>query len=455
MITIIPDKNGPVGCDILLKNDVIKVAEEIRSYDTFDSFVSSLFKDGDIIIGDTVTSTELIRHSSFTKSIDRFHSKLHMGIEYPGEIFYVYGPDPKSDIFMELKEAANTALQINDPPFEDVEDVIDDLLKVNPSIYGYLHGKAVLSAFRPLLLIFNPYPIRFESAEIHKNNLKIDTILSKDIDPDNVRVSIISKKQKPIRKLIKFQGSQIRNDCPIRNEVDIGEEAGILKLRLFYNDKINDFIQLHQIGPSVQKPVWFKEIFNRIDPSYNALESWVDGKGKSQSEDFERGIAILFCLCGLNTIHVGGNYENATVVERRKHFANPETSLDILAWPSSNRYLYLIQCSLGRDKIKDKIDNIAAFAKELSDDILTKDMTKPIICPVIITNVSSSSILEEENKSAEEKSVKIVAGEPIMDLVSSIRNNDIITNDQIHKLLTIRQDNIINSTRFHRYSSFL
>lgn len=157
----------------------------------------------------------------------------------------------------------------------------------------------------------------------------------------------------------------------------------------------------------------------------------------------------MLCSCGLNTLYVGGNYENATLSERRKNFTNAETAVDVLAWSTDNRSLYLIQCTLGRSTIKEKIDEIGAFVRELRNDILTKHMDTPTIYPVIITNALSASIFEEEQKSAKEKGIKIVTGELISNMVSDIRNNNYLTNDEIHKLMTIEQKNMrISTARF-------
>lgn len=175
-----------------------------------------------------------------------------------------------------------------------------------------------------------------------------------------------------------------------------------------------------------------------FDPGYAALETWVSGKGKNASRDFERGIHILLSLCGFNTIHVGGDYEDATLDARRLNFANAETSVDVLAWPSDNNFLYLIQCSLGSNQIKDKISKLATFVKDINR--LTKYADERTLCPVIVTN--SDSILDDMIRNAQEEKIKIVTGELISNILLSIRSDATLTKDQIHKLLTIEQNNM-------------
>lgn len=174
----------------------------------------------------------------------------------------------------------------------------------------------------------------------------------------------------------------------------------------------------------------------RIDPSYNALETWTQGKGTERSTDFERSVAILLSMCGLNTIHVGGGYEKATNKERRESFPNPETSVDVLAWSSNNEYLYLCQCSLSKGQIKDKVNGIATFSKELVNGILMNYKPIPNIYPVVFTNVQHISLMNDELDDATSKGVGIVAAESLQNLISIIRDNSIITNPEIHNYLT-------------------
>jgi hypothetical protein len=138
---------------------------------------------------------------------------------------------------------------------------------------------------------------------------------------------------------------------------------------------------------------------------------------------------MLFCLIGLNTIHVGGSYENATLKSRRVWFPNPNAPIDILASSSDNNYLYLCQCSLGT--IKDKIDEIATFANELDNIILMDYISRPKIHSLIITNVERNLLLKDNIKEAEKKQVKIVTGDDLSLLINAVRVNNIITAENI------------------------
>jgi hypothetical protein len=227
-IAIIPENNGSTGSRTLLDNNIIKITEEIRPSDALNGLISDLFHRRSVVIANKSVSTELFIGDSHSKPINRFDSKLYLGSDYPGEVLFVLGVDPGSDIFEGLKEVSDTALLTYDPPFENIEDAIDNLLNINPNIAGYLRGELIFPKFRPLLLIFNPYSIRFENAEIIDNKLNFETVISYDIKPEDVSISIIGRmKQKTIRKLIGFQKIKGEKICPIENRVKSAQEKGI------------------------------------------------------------------------------------------------------------------------------------------------------------------------------------------------------------------------------------
>jgi hypothetical protein len=278
-------------------------------------------------------------------------------------------------------------------------------------------------------MIFVPHSIRFDRIDVVNNSLKVQTILSNDADPNDVKVSLIGKYEDStsIRKLISFDNIEIRNGIPIFGSLEIGEGQAQLNLRLFYKKVQVDYHEVNRKGPSIQKPNWFEAVLKRIDPCYKVLEIWTQGQGTDPATDFERSVAILLCVCGLNTIHVGGSYEKATEKERRESFPNPETSVDVLAWSSNNEYLYLCQCSL---------NGVATFAKELVNSILMNYEPIPKIYPVVITNIQYMSLMNDELDDAKSKGVGIVAAESLQNLISLIRDNDIITNHEIQSYLT-------------------
>jgi hypothetical protein len=117
LLSILPTGNESIRYYILLEDSAIKIIEETRSSDSFEPFLSELFTNQTIRIGDTDSSNELIRFEPLIKRSNRFTSMSVIGVEYPGDILYVTGVDPKSDDFNRIKRHVERRLLIHDPPY--------------------------------------------------------------------------------------------------------------------------------------------------------------------------------------------------------------------------------------------------------------------------------------------------------------------------------------------------
>jgi len=209
------------------------------------------------VIRDLDCSAELIDDKLSTKVSDRFDSKSLVGMECPGEILYSIGVDPASHVYTNIKKNVNLSLPLNDPPFEDIKDGIFELFKVSPHISLLDSNISLPFELRPLVMIFAPPPIRFDRIDVVDNSLKVQTILSNDANPNDVKVSLIGKYEDStsIRKLISFYNIETRNGIPILSSLEIGEGQAQLKLRLFYKQVQVDYHEVNRKGPSFQKPV--------------------------------------------------------------------------------------------------------------------------------------------------------------------------------------------------------
>jgi hypothetical protein len=243
LMLIVPSGNEveTVGYNTLLEDVGINVIEETRSSDSFDNFLSELFTNGTIRIGNTDSSTELINFEPKIKHIDRLVSKSLIGIERPGDILYIAGPDPDSYIFKNIKTFAERHLLIHDPPYGNIEDVISDLLMVKP-VLSTLESNVFLAQdkFRPLLMIFSPFWIRIEHVKVAYDKLNIWTIIRHGVDLNDIKLSIIGKASKPthiLRKLLKYHNIDFTNEVAIQKFEEIGYEPYVFTLRLFYKDQ--------------------------------------------------------------------------------------------------------------------------------------------------------------------------------------------------------------------------
>jgi hypothetical protein len=131
-------------------------------------------------------------------------------------------------------------------------------------------------------MIFGPRYIRLERGKIENEKLDIWIIIRDEIDLQDIKISIIGKgpeSMSVLRKLLKFDNIEFKNEVAVRKSITIGKELSIFTLRLFYKGEQIDSLTLKKEEPSIQKPGWFKSTLNRIDPNYDMLEKWLEGKG--------------------------------------------------------------------------------------------------------------------------------------------------------------------------------
>ena len=145
---------------------------------------------------------------------------------------------------------------------------------------------------------------------------------------------------------------------------------------------------------------------------------------------------------GLNAIHVGDNYENATQKNRsRVPSSRIDFPIDVLAWSTSDNIdevLYLAQCVVaGKGQtIIGKINDMVSVSEEVNS-ILSTHTNKPHIYSAILTRMKKDD-LNYEFKEAEERLVKIVTVEDLVYLLQAIRNHDLALSSEIYKILTIQ-----------------
>ena len=157
------------------------------------------------------------------------------------------------------------------------------------------------------------------------------------------------------------------------------------------------------------------KILERIDPSFDVLESWLNGTGTKAEKDFEKAITILFHLCGLRTVHVGDDYELATQRSRTEKHAKTTISTDVIALTYS-KDVYLIQCT--KEWSQSALTNILDVQKELKGLLQAYNIN---LHPVIVSRVLRSKILESIDE-ADKKNVRVVTMENLIIYLNEIRN---------------------------------
>jgi hypothetical protein len=62
--------------------------------------------------------------------------------------------------------------------------------------------------------------------------------------------------------------------------------------------------------------------------------------------------------------------------------------------------------------------------------------------PVIVSNIDTKLLLRTDRVAAENRNVKVLTGDDLLQLLSYIKNNDIITRDQLHSILTVKSTRV-------------
>lgn len=202
------------------------------------------------------------------------------------------------------------------------------------------------------------------------------------------------------------------------NKIQYSQSFASLNCKLYHDKGLieDSIIRKHTI--SVTPKNWSKMLIDRIDPGLRTLESWIKGKGKDPERDFEKGVAILFHLCGFQTVHIGDQYEMATLQARREVYGKSTVSIDVLVLAADNEIL-ICQCTT--EWRRDKITELLDINQELKSRFSNKD-SKLRINPVVFTKVERNMI-PQTAKEAEENNVKVVSIEDLLGLLEEIKND--------------------------------
>jgi hypothetical protein len=230
----------------------------------------------------------------------------------------------------------------------------------------------------------------------------------------------------------------------LNKTVTIDNQSRYFLLWLWHDDKLLDSTTYESQSKEAQKTLWIQDIIRRLDPDYKVLEHWIttgrELNSKPNSTIFEKGISILFNLSGLKSEHLGSSYEKATEMNRSQVTSSRvDFPIDVIGWSSSDnsQLVYLGQCVLAGkgNRIIGKIHDISAAAIEVRN-ILSTHRSKPIIRPLIITNMKKED-LKYDIEEAEKKHVKIVTVEDLSYLLQAIRNSDPLINTMIHSIFKV------------------
>jgi hypothetical protein len=237
--------------------------------------------------------------------------------------------------------------------------------------------------------------------------------------------------------------SHIKNiqELDLSTDINVSEEMVMVNIPMTPKLKIKktDYIEIdifHKVVPSItitnerfwgsevlaskKYSFWLKNVIERIDPELLVLKGWLEGKNdNTKPEDFEKAVAMIFSLSGLIVVHVGNEYENATVPARRNKYKKTSISIDIIALLPEPEVKEIFLCQCTTDWNDQKIIDILNISNELRR---LKEASQIKIHPIVITQVESKKIINSKN-TAESKGVNVIAFEDLAMLLSHINQN--------------------------------
>jgi hypothetical protein len=434
------DTQGHKKYDTLFESDYLRVIEESHESKYLRDFLITIFDQSSVELREH-TSLEFMHDRPVYESINREKAYKTIGIGFSGKALYLKGGH--SEKLQAIEEYISQRLLVEEnPPYINLDDLLRERLKISrPWDYEGTDFES-----RLLFIAFAPNFFRLEKPVIKDNDLHVRVSTLRK-PKGSVKVSVIGQKGGEItyRNHIEFNEDDWQNG-ELTKILLIDELSTVVHLWLSYNGNLVEQLTYERTDKVLQRTLWIRTLVKSVDPDYTTLERWITGTSNVKrdsnklSADFEEGISNLFSLCGLNTVHIGNTYEQATQKSKALlQSSRMEFPVDVLTWWSSRsdgrEVLYLVQCTLAGsgDKLMTKINDVAS-AVTIANNILSDHLTKPKIVPVVVTNMTRLDTVYEQ-KQAADRGVKIVSKEDLMFLLHGIRNDDPFANNEVRNIL--------------------
>lgn len=165
-------------------------------------------------------------------------------------------------------------------------------------------------------------------------------------------------------------------------------------------------------------------IVNRIDPDLQKLKQWVSG---NNSKDFEKGVSLLLSLCGFNSLHIGDEYENASLSARRSVHKISKSNLDVISLSRTENQVLLCQCTV--NSIENKIGDLLNISTEIARGV-TENIA---VYPIIITSVSKKKMSSSFDTAIKNR-ISVITIEDLEELIDGLRSGKSMSFAILNKL---------------------
>jgi hypothetical protein len=331
------------------------------------------------------------------------------GIDYPCHALGAVGTYPVQ-LMMNTQRYLKDILPLDNPPYIDLRYACKKELNIE-------HGTPAFGIFFAILA---PVYIIMRNIEFDDKEIRLDIDDNTEMENQNLRLVLfgLDDTGQPADFVYPLDLHGSKEKRTYSKKIEYNHVFASLNYRLYHNTELieDNIIGKHSIA-TIQNN-WSNMLIERIDPDLKVLESWIKGKGRDPETDFEKGITILLHLCGLQTVHVGNDYEMAAKQARKEVYGKSTVSIDALILSASDE-IFICQCTT--EWKKNKITELLDISQELKGRLSQRDV-KPKINAVLFTKVESNMI-SQTIKEAEENKVKVIAIENLLTLLHEVRNN--------------------------------
>lgn len=394
--------SGKLGSTLLLDRDLVKIIREVKDASGLNTFLSGL-------VAKELTIRDIpIKLKGFAEPHFSLYSKgsarTNFNIKWP-LLTLICSGSSLSQLSIDEEDIVSNLMK-HEPPYEGILDATRDLL-----------GFDVGGGYNSHVRIVAPIYIKLSDNCKLEENLNVVIKCHQKTDLSMLKISVIARDDKDkatTRKVLSLcEGDMMKRSegfFTLERSVDVGKAVSC-RLFLYYGGDLLDKEWIVKKGRPLEK-VPKAVVHEYLDPDFNVFQEWLEGRGKDQSADFERAIAILLHLCGFAVEYVGKEFEDATQKYLRRN-----AGVDVTALTPDHSSLLLCQCTT-TEKIMDKLAQLTTTTCELRERMEAKEIFLETI-PVIFTCMKREHI-KYEVEDAERKGVRVICYEDLHNLLKLV-----------------------------------
>jgi len=302
------------------------------------------------------------------------------------------------------REKINQNLRIHpSAPFIDINAVVSCYMNAFPIGSGRSRQDAVFCILAPIYLRFEKIALNRKKLDIElrvNENLKHDISIALMPTALNGRTMEGSRLEGKYFKIV----DHINTDLLLKASCKFAQEVSYLRILPFIKDILipapTDLLYSESI-PNLRA-----KIHQYWDLGNEYLIAFLRSKGKYDSDDFERAVAIVLHIAGYQIEHIG----------QFKGLLQKYGEVDIFAFSPRKNRVYAVECTLG--PIEKKVGKI-----ESQVTMIRTKIKKCYITPVIATSLPKKEIPQSTLQEAGKKGILVLDQNLLVEMLRKTEGN--------------------------------